>query len=137
MTEKFEIRDKRTMDAQGNPRVEVGSDGRTAQAPPVRERPATEHPVWPDVREDPNFLPFVMNLAGMAYMSLGAGEGGLGKGAAPINLPEARYIIDSLDMLAGKTKGNLSPAEEKGLQSALYELKMQYAQAAGQKKARK
>ena len=136
MAEKFEVRDKRTMDAQGNPLVEAHAGGQAAQAPPVRERPAAERPERPGVRENPVFLPFVMNLTAMAYMALEAGAGGP-EGAAPKNLPEARYIIDSLDMLAEKTNGNLSPEEEKGLRSAIYELKMQYALAAGQKQARK
>ncbi len=66
-----------------------------------------------------------MTLAGMAYMTLGLGE-------IPTepNLPEAKYIIDSLDMLKEKTKGNLSPEEDKGMAGLLYELKVNFSKVA-------
>ena len=137
MTEKFEIRDKRTMDSRGNPRMETPDQGPAGARSEQRQQPGgpqarangrDERPA----RTDQAFLAFVMNLVAMAYMALGLGEGGLAEGVAP-NLAEAKYIIDSLDMLGDKTKGNLSTEEEKGLRGAVYELKMQFARAAGQK----
>lgn len=51
------------------------------------------------------------------------------------NLPQAKFIIDTLDMLKAKTKGNLDKEEEALLESVLYELRMQYvAKTAGEKK---
>ena len=42
------------------------------------------------------------------------------------NLPQAKFIIDTLDMLKGKTRNNLSKEEESLLDNVLYELRMQY-----------
>jgi len=42
------------------------------------------------------------------------------------NLPQAKFIIDTLDMLKTKTRNNLNDDEDKLLENILYELKMQY-----------
>jgi len=42
------------------------------------------------------------------------------------NLEHAQYVIDTLDMLTEKTKGNLKPDEEKILEDVLYHLRMRY-----------
>lgn len=39
---------------------------------------------------------------------------------------QARYAIDMLDVLAEKTKGNLEPAEERGLREVLHQLRMAF-----------
>lgn len=46
------------------------------------------------------------------------------------NLPQAKLIIDTLDMLKQKTKGNLTKEESEALDSLLYELRMQYVSKA-------
>ncbi|HCU25081.1 MAG TPA: DUF1844 domain-containing protein [Deltaproteobacteria bacterium] len=43
--------------------------------------------------------------------------------------PQAQYHIDLLGVLAEKTKGNLSPEEEKLLQALLYDLRMRFVEA--------
>ena len=45
---------------------------------------------------------------------------------APQNLPQARYLIDVIQLLSDKTRGNLSPEEEKVLKNLLYELRVQF-----------
>ena len=42
------------------------------------------------------------------------------------DLPQARRLIDLLDLLADRTKGRLEPEQEKFLEFVLSELKMQY-----------
>lgn len=42
------------------------------------------------------------------------------------NLDQAKFIIDTLDMLKEKTQGNLVKEEKELLENLLYELKMQY-----------
>lgn len=42
------------------------------------------------------------------------------------SLPQAKFLIDTLDMLKEKTKGNLNKEESGLLENMLYELKMQY-----------
>jgi hypothetical protein len=48
------------------------------------------------------------------------------KGELETDLPQARRLIDLLDLLADRTKGRLEPEEEKFLEFVLQELKMQY-----------
>ncbi|MBN1912922.1 MAG: DUF1844 domain-containing protein [Candidatus Omnitrophica bacterium] len=42
------------------------------------------------------------------------------------NIPQAKFIIDTLDILKEKTKGNLTKEESQLLENIIYELKMQY-----------
>ena len=51
--------------------------------------------------------------------------------AAPAekDLPLAKHTIDILSMLEEKTKGNLTSAEEKLIQSLLYDLRLRYVNA--------
>ena len=46
--------------------------------------------------------------------------------ATPMNLPQAKEIIDILSMLEEKTKGNLSSDEGSVLGDMLYTLRMKY-----------
>ena len=50
-------------------------------------------------------------------------------GQASINLTQARYFIDTLDVLATKTQGNLTPNEEAGLRQLLYQLRLAFVAA--------
>jgi Domain of unknown function (DUF1844) len=45
-----------------------------------------------------------------------------------IDIIGARQTIDTLTLIAEKTKGNLTPAEENFLQNSLYELRMAYVE---------
>jgi hypothetical protein len=49
-------------------------------------------------------------------------------GKPTVDLIGARQTIDTLGMLADKTKGNLTPKEQAFLQSCLYELRMAYVE---------
>ena len=42
------------------------------------------------------------------------------------NIPQAKFIIDTLGMLKDKTKNNLTTEENNLLENVLYELRMQY-----------
>jgi hypothetical protein len=44
----------------------------------------------------------------------------------PVNLPQAKEIIDLLSVLDEKTKGNLNPEEQAVLRDMLYALRMKY-----------
>jgi uncharacterized protein DUF1844 len=50
------------------------------------------------------------------------------RGQPRIDLLGARQTVDTLGLLAEKTKGNLTPAEENFLQNCLYELRMAYVE---------
>ena len=45
------------------------------------------------------------------------------------NLPLAKQTIDLIGMLKEKTKGNLTPEEEKLIETVLYDLRMRYVKA--------
>jgi Domain of unknown function (DUF1844) len=49
-------------------------------------------------------------------------------GQPRLDLIGARQTIDTLSIIAGKTKGNLTSAEENFLQNCLYELRMAYVE---------
>ncbi len=51
-----------------------------------------------------------------------------------VNLPFAKHCIDTLDILADKTKGNLTTGEDSLLSRFLYELRMLYVAVQNQLK---
>ena len=76
----------------------------------------------------PSFLGFVSMLATQTLMLLGhlphpeTGE-------KAVNVDQAQATIDILEMLAEKTKGNLSREEEEGVAEILSELRMAFVHA--------
>jgi hypothetical protein len=48
---------------------------------------------------------------------------------AEANLPFAKHLIDTLDVLETKTKGNREPEETQLLEGALHQLRMIYLEA--------
>ncbi|GIW54718.1 MAG: hypothetical protein KatS3mg082_1122 [Nitrospiraceae bacterium] len=53
----------------------------------------------------------------------------------PVNLPQAKEIIDLLSVLEVKTKGNLTSEEQGVLSEMLYALRMKYVDLATGKRA--
>jgi len=51
----------------------------------------------------------------------------------PVNLPQAKEIIDLLSVLEEKTKGNLTSEEQTVLRDMLYALRMKYVTLASPK----
>jgi len=49
-------------------------------------------------------------------------------GQPQVDIIGARQTIDTLSLIAEKTKGNLTPAEENFLQNSMYELRMAYVE---------
>jgi hypothetical protein len=49
-------------------------------------------------------------------------------GQPRLDIIGARQTIDTLSLLAEKTKGNLTPTEETFLQNSLYEVRMAYVE---------
>ena len=72
------------------------------------------------------FERFMASLYMTAMMQLGLMRQ---QGAQPqVDIIGARQTIDTLSLIAEKTKGNLSPVEENFLQNSLYELRMAYVE---------
>jgi len=73
-----------------------------------------------------SFERFMASLYMTAMMQLGLMHE---QGGQPgVDLIGARQTIDTLGMLAEKTKGNLTPKEQGFLQNCLYELRMAYVE---------
>ncbi len=73
-----------------------------------------------------SFERFLASLYMSALMQLGLmHEQG---GTPQVDLLGARQTVDTLSILAEKTKGNLTPAEDNLLQNCLYELRMAYVE---------
>ncbi|MFH1441790.1 MAG: DUF1844 domain-containing protein [Candidatus Omnitrophota bacterium] len=77
------------------------------------------------IPENPDFGFFVTTLALQAAISLGQMENPA-TNKKEENLPQAKFIIDTLSMLKEKTKGNLTAEEDQMLDNLLYELRTQY-----------
>ena len=74
---------------------------------------------------EPDFSFFVSTLAMQVSIFLGEIPNPV-TNQKEENLPQAKFIIDTLDMLKTKTKGNLTPGEEGLLENILYNLRMLY-----------
>lgn len=68
---------------------------------------------------------FIYGLMMEAMIALGEAENPITKKREP-NAAHAKFVIDTLDMLKSKTKGNLQKEEEEMLEGILYELRMRF-----------
>lgn len=84
-------------------------------------------PAAPDA--DPRFNEFILLQAQNAGLFLGQIPNPH-SGEKQVNLRAARSVIDSLEMLASKTRGNLTASEGKLLTTALDNLRPLYQAAA-------
>ncbi len=75
-----------------------------------------------------DFHTFVLSLGSSALLHLGEIENP-NDGVSQKDLPLAKHTIDILVMLEEKTKGNLSSAEERLMESLLYDLRLRYVEA--------
>jgi hypothetical protein len=75
-----------------------------------------------------DFHTFVLSLGSSALLHLGELEHPDG-GESGKDLPLAKHTIDILTMLETKTRGNLTGAEEKLMESLLYDLRLRYVNA--------
>lgn len=78
----------------------------------------------------PDFVGFVLSLANTAMLNLGVIPNPMG-GDTEVNLEGARQMIDFLEILDEKTRGNLTEEEERLLKQILAELRMQFIGVAG------
>jgi Domain of unknown function (DUF1844) len=121
----FTVTDRRSFAGGEPPKNEDAAPappaGAEVEAPAGRARDASSLPAV-------DFHTFVLSLGSSALLHLGELEHPEG-GAAEKDLPLAKHTIDILSMLEEKTKGNLTSAEEKLIQSLLYDLRLRYVNA--------
>ncbi len=78
------------------------------------------------------FSSFVISLGSSSLMLMGETLDPQ-QSPMPVNLPQAKEIIDLLSVLEDKTKGNLTPDEQTVLRDMLYALRMKYVTLASPK----
>ena len=78
-------------------------------------------------RPEVEFSSFILSLASTAFIQLGELEDPA-TGKMELNPEGAHQMIEILDMLHARTKGNLDPQEEEFFSGILYELKLKYSQ---------
>ncbi len=78
-----------------------------------------------------NFISFLADQVTMAQLYL-AGIRNPETDQVVVNLPLVKRIIDGLEILQEKTKGNLTAPESNYLANSLYELRMNYIRTANQ-----
>ena len=79
----------------------------------------------PEELPKPDFKFFLTTMGMQAWIALGAIPNPITEKQEE-NLDQAKFIIDSLDMLQEKTKGNLDKEEAQIFEGLLYELHMGY-----------
>ncbi len=73
----------------------------------------------------PSFKIFVSSLSMQAMIALGRLENPVTKKNEK-NIQQARYLIDTLEIIEAKTKNNLSDEEKKIIEESLFSLRMAY-----------
>ena len=100
----------------------------TPQEKPTEERVEQKepppHPPLPEV----NFSTFIVSLSTEVLFHLGEFPHPV-SGEKKKDLPLAKHVIDTLNMLKEKTQGNLSEDEQKLLEGMLYDLRMAFIRA--------
>ena len=96
--------------------------GLSGQEAPPEER-AARAPL-----PEPSLKTFVSGLAGQVLISLGLFENPA-TGKREVDLEQAKYSIDLLQILKDKMRGNLTDEEEKLVSTMLYDLRMRYVEA--------
>lgn len=76
-----------------------------------------------------SFNLFISSLVTQILINLGEVENPFNKKKEQ-NLDQAKFIIDTLQIIRDKTRGNLSDDEEKYLDTMLYDLRMRYIEKA-------
>lgn len=133
--ESFRVVDRRLFTSEGELRPEAAEEQRREKAKPAQpvaksERaatpaaPAAEEPK-PAPKADKNFQLLIDLLARNAAALMG-GIPDPATGQAYLDLEGAHEMIDMLDMLRDKTRGNLAPEEESLLSEVVGSLKLSY-----------
>jgi hypothetical protein len=116
----FTVTDRRRFTDEGAAREADAPAAETTE----RESAATAPPRPSDL-EPVTFSTFVLGLSTQALLHLGEIESPLA-GKVERDLGAAKDIIDVLGVLCEKTRNNLDQAEERLLESVLYDLRMRY-----------
>ena len=131
----FTVNDRRSFNDEGAAKPKdgdkeaVAAGGNGAEAPKA-QAVESGHDQGRDAAALPavDFHTFVLSLGSSALLHLGELEPPDG-GEPEKDLALAKHTIDILTMLETKTRGNLTAAEEKLMESLLYDLRLRYVNA--------
>ena len=119
----FVVKDRRFSakkdEADSEPREEV-----PREEPQTKEERADQDIPLPEI----NLTNFLLSLSTSILIQLGEVQDPM-TNQIEKNLSIAKQTIDLLGMLREKTKGNLTPDEEKLFENLLYDLRMRYVRA--------
>ena len=119
--EGFVIRDRRGTSASADRSGQAASSAPAAshEAPPLAAGGESSSGV------PVTFASFVISLGSSSLMLMGE-QLDPQQPTMPVNLPQAKEIIDLLSVLDVKTRGNLTAEEQTVLRDMLYALRMKY-----------
>ncbi len=132
--DSFRVIDRRPFTSEGELRKEIAEEvereaKREAAKSPAAPAEAAKTAAAPPAAETPKNIPAFENLVRMLGSNAAMVLGGYAdpRTGQPVIDPEAaRELIDMLDALHEKTKGNLAPEEDNLLLDLLGKLKMTY-----------
>jgi len=132
--DSFRVIDRRPFTSEGELRKEIAEEvereaKREAAKSPAAPAEAAKTAAAPPTAETPKNIPAFENLVRMLGSNAAMVLGGYAdpRTGQPVIDPEAaRELIDMLDALHEKTKGNLAPEEDNLLLDLLGKLKMTY-----------
>jgi len=119
----FVVRDKRFTAKKEEEKVSSKEERREE---PLEEEVSGEEGPLPEI----NFVSFIFSISTSALIQLGEIEDPFTQKKSK-NIPAAKQTIDLIGMLREKTKGNLTPDEDKFTEQVLFDLRMRYVKAAG------
>ncbi len=76
---------------------------------------------------DASFIQLVFSLSTQAFICLGDAPNPF-TNETQVDLPQAKFLIDTISVLKEKTKNNLAPDELKFLDEVLHELMTRYVE---------
>ena len=121
----FVVRDKRFSSKKEEVGDPQAKEGEKIEETSREDMSAQEGPL-PAI----DFTSFIFSISTSVLIQLGEIQDPFTQKSVK-NLPLAKQTIDLIEMLKEKTKGNLTPEEERIIEYILYDLKMKYVKVAG------
>lgn len=121
----FVVRDKRF-----SAKKEEKGESQNREEEKIEETPGGDASAQEGPLPEIDFTSFIFSLSTSALIQLGEIQDPFTQKLVR-NLPLAKQTIDLIGMLKEKTKGNLTPGEERVIEYVLYDMRMRYVKAAG------
>jgi hypothetical protein len=131
----FQVKDRRrfTESGEARPDADVDEGGRATEAPEAKPAAAAaaeakaEEPRRPRAPLEINLSTFLISLSTQALMCLGEIPDPT-TGQATTDLVAVQELIDIIEMLQQKTRGNVDETESRLFEKILFDLRMRYVE---------